>query len=295
MTTLSDREGPLTGQALFLVALARLEQWLAREQIPYAVFGSVAACAWTDQDVLLDFDRPGARDPAERLPDIDVLVPRASIGAVRSYASAVRRSALPVIIDTFWAECWIDFRPGAERSYLTHRAVRLAVPTELFTPRATSFLGQDVAVLDPRTLLHIYGTVGVVRRKDEPRISGLADALASRAIDSRFSDRDFQAFASFMLARHHRYRLFFVAKHAWVILLDALPSSISQALNHHVQLRVNRVFRLMNRRRNGDGWRRWVKVTPGTAWRAARGGQRRIPGRRASAPCQRTALPRLPP
>ena len=295
MRTLSGREWSLTGQALFLAALARLEQWLAREQIPYAVFGSVAACAWTDQGVSLDFDRPGARDPVERLPDIDVLVPRASIGAVRSYASAVRRSALPVSIDTFWAECWIDFRPGAERSYLTHRAVRLAVPTELFTPRATSFLGQDVTVLDPRTLLHIYETVGVVRRKDEPRITGLADALASRTIASRFSDHDFQAFASFMLARHHRYPLFFIAKHAWAMLLDALPPGISQALNHHVQLRVNRVFRLMNRRRNRGGWRRWVKVTPGTAGRAARGDQRHIPGHRAAAPYRRTALPRLPP
>jgi hypothetical protein len=216
----------------------------------------VAACAWTDQGVSLDFDRPGARNPTECLPDIDVLVPRSDIGAVRSYASAVRRSELPVSIDTFWAECWIDFHPEAECSYLTHGAVRLAVPTELFTPRATSFLGQDVTVLDPRTLLHIYGTVGVVRRKDEPRIAGLTNALASRAIASRFSEHDFQAFASFMLARRYRYPLFFTAKHAWVKLLDGLPSGISQALNHHVQLRVNGVFRLMNRRRNRGGWRR---------------------------------------
>ncbi len=139
------------GQAGFLAALARLERWLAWQQIPYAVFGSVAACAWIDQGSSLDFDRPGARDPAERLPDIDVLVPRASIAAVKSHAAAVRRDTAPVRIDTFWAECWIDFRPEAECSYLTHRAVRLAVPTGLFTPRTASLLGQASQGRSPTT------------------------------------------------------------------------------------------------------------------------------------------------
>jgi len=270
-----------------------LEQWLARQQIPYAVFGSVAACAWVDQGLSLDFDRPGACNPAEGLPDIDVLVPRASIDAVRSYACAVRRSEFPVSIDTFWAECWIDFIPGAECSYLTHRAVRLAVPTALFLPRTASLLGQDVTVLDPRTLLHLYGTVGVIRRKDAPRITGVADALTSGAIASRFSDQDYRAFVRFMLARHRRYPLFFAAKHAWVMLLDGLPPGTAQALSHHVQLRANRVFRLVNRRRTEDGRRR-VR-TPGTAWRTARGGRRRTQGRRASGPYRRTAPSRLPP
>lgn len=44
----------------FSACLARLEQWLASEQIPYAVFGSVAAAAWTDQGMSLDFDRRGS-------------------------------------------------------------------------------------------------------------------------------------------------------------------------------------------------------------------------------------------
>jgi hypothetical protein len=51
----------------FLACLGRLEQWLGAQQIPYAVFGSVAAAAWTGQGASLDFDRPGARDPAERI------------------------------------------------------------------------------------------------------------------------------------------------------------------------------------------------------------------------------------
>ncbi|MGH3200338.1 MAG: hypothetical protein ACRDNT_31470, partial [Streptosporangiaceae bacterium] len=41
---------------------------------------------------------------------------------------------LPVSIDTFWSECWIDFRPGSEFSCLTHRRIRIPVRTELLTP-----------------------------------------------------------------------------------------------------------------------------------------------------------------
>lgn len=32
--------------------------------------------------------------------------------------------------------------------------------TELFTPFAVPLLGQEIAALDPRTLLHMYGAVG---------------------------------------------------------------------------------------------------------------------------------------
>lgn len=237
-----------TARAAFLSALARLERWLARERIPYAIFGSVAVSAWTDQGASLDFDRRGARHPAERVPDIDLLVPRASLGAVKGYARAARRGEFPVSIDTFWAECWIDFRPGAEHSCLTHGRVRVPVRTELFSPCTASLLGQGVTVLDPRTLLHMYGAVGVVRRKDAPRIAGLAEAIASGAAATLFTERDCQAFGSFMLARKRRHPVFFAAKHVWVMLLDALPPGISQALNHHVQLRANQVFRMISRR-----------------------------------------------
>ena len=42
-------EGYTDRRSAFLGSLERLEQWLGAEQIPYAVFGSVAASAWTDQ------------------------------------------------------------------------------------------------------------------------------------------------------------------------------------------------------------------------------------------------------
>jgi hypothetical protein len=236
-----DRRSP------FLACLARLDQWLASEQIPYAVFGSVAAAAWTDQGVSLDFDRPGARDPVERIPDIDLLVPRSSLDKVNRHARAARRGEFPVSIDTFWSECWIDFRPGSQFSYLTHHKVRIAVLTELFAPSVASLLGREIFVVDPRVLLHMYGAVGVTRRKDMARTTALADALASGALASRFADHECEAFTRFMRARRRRYPLFFAAKSAWVVLLDTLPPGVSATLNHHIQLRANKVFRTLNR------------------------------------------------
>ena len=38
----------------------------------------------------------------------------------------------------------------------------------------------------------------------------------------------------------------------WVLLLDALPPGTSQTLNRHVQLRANKIFRMLSR---GQGCR----------------------------------------
>jgi hypothetical protein len=232
----------------FLAVLASLEQWLASQHIPYAVFGSLAAAAWTGQGGSLDFDRPGARHPAERVPDIDLLVPRASLARVRAYAAAVRCGQFPVGIDTFWAECWIDFRPGQQYSCLTHRRVRVLVPTALFTPSRALLSGQPVSALDPRVLLHLYQIAGPARRKDASRIAALTAALASGTLASRFTDCDCRAFAAFRTARRRRHPVFFAAKHAWVALLNVLPAVVSQVLLRRVQQPANQVFRILNRR-----------------------------------------------
>ena len=82
----------------------------------------MAVAAWTDQGASLDFDRPGAHHPAERIPDIDLIVSRASLNRVKGYARVARCGEFPVSIDTFWSECWIDFRLGSQFSCPTHRA-----------------------------------------------------------------------------------------------------------------------------------------------------------------------------
>ena len=241
--------GPRTGVRSSWPAWQRLEQWLVAAQIPYAVFGSVAAAAWIDQGTSLDFDRPGARHPVESIPDIDLLVPRASLDRVKRYARAARGSDFPVSIDTFWSECWIDFRPGSQLSYLTHREVRVpgaALSCSLLLQRRC---------WDSRSLCSTRGRCctcttpsALTRRKDAPRITALTEALATGTLASRFTGQEYQAFGSFMLARRRRYPLFSAAKRAWVMFTDALPPRASQALTHHVQLRANAVFRMLNRR-----------------------------------------------
>jgi hypothetical protein len=61
-----------------------------------------------------------------------------------------------------------------------------------------------------------------------------------------FTEEDCRTFAAFRQARRRRYPLFFMAKHAWVILVDTLPPAMSQALTRRVQQPANQVFRTLN-------------------------------------------------
>ena len=248
-----DGDRPDEVQRQFLEKLAGLEQRLREEEIPYALFGSLAASAYIDEGRSLDFHRQHAHDPTERVPDIDLLVPRDSLDRIRPYIEEVRNSDFPVKIDTFWAESWVDLRPDAEHSYLTHGDIRIPARSELFTPCQARLLGQEFTTLDPRTLLGLYSTVGVFRKQDVPRVTGLANGIASGATPSRFTEQDCKVFDDFMNARKRGHPVFMASKRAWVGLLDKLPPPASRALKHHVQLRADDAFKARNRRRQaGD-------------------------------------------
>ncbi|MGH3265267.1 MAG: hypothetical protein ACRDNS_25105, partial [Trebonia sp.] len=238
----------------FAACLAALQRWLDAEQIPYAVLGSVAVTAWTDEGTSLAFNRPGARNLSEAVPDIDLLVPRVSVKRVKQHMREIERDSFPVHVDTFWPEFWIDFRPGSAISYLTHGEIRVPVPTSLFSPSAAPVLGESVAALDPRVLLFLYRTLDVVRRKDAPRIAALTDGLLSGALASRFTDQDCEVITVFAVARRQRYPLFIAAKRAWAVLTDALPPQVTQAINHYAQPVGKMAFRLLHTRRTpGSG------------------------------------------
>lgn len=155
-----------TVPAGFTAALAGVQQRLRAEGIPFVIIGSLACAAWTGQDALARFDRPGAFG-TRRYPDIDMLVPRAAVAAVARHARGAR-SSFPVAVDLSGASCFIDLRPGSDVSYLTHRRLRFPVPSRLFTPCPARAAGTGVTTIDPRVLLHAFGTVGgIIRRKDE--------------------------------------------------------------------------------------------------------------------------------
>lgn len=248
-----DGDQPDEVQRQFLEKLAGLEQRLKEEEIPYALFGSLAASAYLDEGRSLDFHRQHAHDPTERVPDIDLLVPRDSLDRIKPYIEEVRNSDFPIKIDTFWAESWVDLRPDAEHSYLTHGDIRVSARSELFAPCKARLLGQEFTTLDPRTLLGLYSTVGVFRKQDVPRVTGLVNGIASGATPSRFTAQDCEVFDDFMNARKRGHPVFMASKRAWVGLLDKLPPPASRALRHHVQLRADEVFKARNRRRQaGD-------------------------------------------
>jgi len=98
------------------------------------------------------FGRLEAFGAVQRCPDIDVLVPRAVLDAVREYARAARSGPFPVRIDASGAACFIDLRPRSEQSYLTHRRLRFPVPSDLFAPQPTWLEGVEISTIDPRVL-----------------------------------------------------------------------------------------------------------------------------------------------
>ncbi len=95
------------------------------------------------------FGRPEAFGAVQRCPDIDVLVPRAALDAVREYVRAARSGPFPVAIDASGAACFIDLRPGSEQSYLTHRRLRFPVPSDLFAPTCAAATSTGTVVSGP--------------------------------------------------------------------------------------------------------------------------------------------------
>ena len=111
-------------QQQFFRELAAAELWLSGESIPHALVGSLACWAHAGQAVAPVFGRPEAFSAVQRYPDIDVLVPRAALNAVRKYARAARNGPFPVAIDVSGAACFIDLRPDCEQSHLGRKFIQ---------------------------------------------------------------------------------------------------------------------------------------------------------------------------
>lgn len=232
----------------FLAVLGGLERWLQEERIPYAIIGSLAVAAYVDEGRSIDFDRAHAYDATQRMPDIDLLVPRGDLEVVRRYSAEVRRSGFPVDIDTGAAGGYVDFRPAAEHSYLTHRRLMFPVRTELFEPRRVALLARTITAIDPRVLLHTFGTIGgVVRQKDVPKIVALAEAVGSGTAPSRFTERDCEVFSRYLVARKRQHPTFIAAKGTWESVMDVLPPKAERAVKHHLVPATQRLVGRMNR------------------------------------------------
>jgi hypothetical protein len=220
----------------FLAGLDRMQDWMQARQVPFVVVGSLAVAAHTGNFQRLNFNRQHAHDPTQRVPDIDLLVPRAALPVVRAYALAARAYApMPIHIDTFMAETSLDLRPAEPFSYLTHRTMSLPIDSAMFAPRRAVLLDHELVTIDPRVLLHSIATGHpVIRKKDVANIVGLADAIRSGRAVSAFSERDCEVFSRFVAASWERYPMFMAATSAWKRTLDVLPPRASQALRSHL-------------------------------------------------------------
>ena len=240
-------------QQNFLDALTRMDGWMDSEGIDYRVIGSLAVSAYVDEGRSLDFDRDGAADRTQRIPDVDLLVPRDRLNLVKEYAASARNAELPIKLDTVAAEVYIDFRPGNEKSYLTHRQLMFPVPTTLFQPSGARLLGREIETIDPRTLLHTFGTIGgVVRPKDVPKMIKLAEAIGGGRAVSRHSEQDCEVFDRFMVARKRQSPMFIAAKTSWEGVLDVLPPKAAGTLKHRLSPAAQRVMGQMNRAGSRD-------------------------------------------
>jgi hypothetical protein len=248
--------GDGTAPPAFTAALADLQQWLRTEGFPFVIVGSLACAAWTGQDSLARFSRPGGLGRAQRYPDVDVLVPRTAVAAVMRYSRTARSGPFPVGVDVSGAACFIDLRPGCGMSYLTHRRLRFPVPTKLFTPCPARVAGTEIMAADPRVLLHTFGTLGgIIRRKDAVKVTALTSALEAGTAVSRFTERDCAVFAEFIAERDRRYPHYRTFVRLVDELLETAPTGAASSIRYFVMPAAKATVAKMNRTRTPTGAR----------------------------------------
>jgi hypothetical protein len=242
-----DTSHPAQVQEQFLRELAAAELWLRDEGIPHVLIGSLACWAHAGPCVTPVFGRPEAFGAVQRCPDIDVLVPRAALGAVGKYARAARSGPFPVAIDASGAACFIDLHPHSEHSYLTHRRLRFPVPSDLFAPQPAWLEGVEITTIDPRVLLHTFGAIGgIVRRKDVPKTTALAGALESGAAVSRFCEDDCAAFTRYAEERDSRYPRYRAFVRLADEMLEVLPPAASSGVRYWLMPAAKRTLARLN-------------------------------------------------
>jgi hypothetical protein len=242
-------------RAHFLAAVQELQGWLGKQQIPFAIFGSVGVAAYLDHGASLDLHRASAYDATQQIPDIDLLVPRSSLDRVQARAGQLRKGTFPVRVDTVGSQVYVDLRPDEPYSYLTHRKINFPVRSTLFAPQPADLFGGQIQTLDPYPLLYtLLGTIGggALRKKDVPKIEALAAAIASGAAVTRFTAHDMRVFDQYQALRREQYPVFVRSKQAWETLLGNLPPRLGNAVKHYVSPSAQRMMGKMNRTRDRE-------------------------------------------
>jgi len=215
----------------FLDTLNEVQSEFRRRGIECRVIGSLATSAYIEPPVAcsLDFNRSGAHTVDQRVPDIDLVVPRHSLPEARDYRDTLARSSFPVKVGLALPTSVIDFRPEESTSYLTHgRRVEVPVSSDVFKPVQRVLLGVPITTVSARTLYHSYHLLGPARRRDRSKLERLASIMEDEPTDD--ADVAFQRFTN---ARRDNPSPVRSAVRAAEALVDLLPPVGRQKIRHY--------------------------------------------------------------
>ncbi len=207
---------PAELRVLFLAKLDEIQAWFREHGIEYRIIGSLATSSYLNDPALARFGRPGARLVHQQVPDVDLLIPHADLPRVEPYRRALATAeGFSINLEIHPSAVHIDFRPDEKLSYLTHRNLRMPVPTSLFRPVERSFFGHTIVTLELNTLYHTFVTNGgVMRDKDWPVAHRLAKLIM--ASGAGFHDvPEYREFHRFIRARRRKYPVYIFFK--WIL------------------------------------------------------------------------------
>lgn len=219
-STSPDTYQDLQYRQSFLDSLTSTQEWLNKKGIEYRIIGSVAASAYLDPagHSSLNFNRPGARSMAERVPDIDLIVPRGDLPEARKYRDRLTDIKLGLALPTRY----IDFRPEDETSYLTHNNRAFPFKTTVLDASHQELLGVPITTLSPAALVNTYFTI---RERDRSKVKGLSNAAKHQSTGAN-KPQDYLPFQEFREDLVSNSSLLEVSVDTTVKMLESLPPPI---------------------------------------------------------------------
>lgn len=210
---------------LFAAKITQVQRLLDESGIPHRLLGSVATYAHIQHATnwRLNFERSRWLPRHQRIPDLDYLVPISHLEAAeRLRQGLLRNREYPVNLELLSAITHFDWRPGDEYSYITHRNLRVPFQSSLFDLAIVELDGASVHTIPPRSLLHIYVTMGAtLRAKDREPVR----ALARLSYDGQACQPEYWPFHQFIRQCQKQYPGYVMSRVAAEWLRNNMPTA----------------------------------------------------------------------
>lgn len=231
MSTRSEMSRGEIARERFADKLSKLHEEFDRSGVDYRVVGSVAFTALavrSGYDAELDFDRRGAVTPDQRIPDIDLIFPRADMAKAQELRKKYGPdSDFPIKLGLAAVAQTFDLRPDTDESYLTHKELAVPFDTRVLAPEELALDGRDFIGLSPLALANTYETVGgLIRKKDTSRLKVLTEIHGSDPM----SDPDFMPFRDFNAQRAEKYPRYIMASRAYSLVDGYMPPIVANGI-----------------------------------------------------------------